>query len=78
MTSSKAMKKQQAIRFSKATEQSKSLITAIALMTFMEYVAFNISLPKDIADKLEEKRGDIPRSTFIARMLGRALGVKRK
>jgi len=34
-----------------------------------------ISLPKDMLDRIDKRRGQIPRSTYIASLLQRILGV---
>lgn len=39
---------------------------------------FGVSLPKNVVEKIDEQRGDVPRSKFILRIIERHLGVKNK
>jgi len=43
-----------------------------------EYASVNISLPEDVIEEIEHRRGDVPRSRFIAKILQKSLGLAKK
>jgi metal-responsive CopG/Arc/MetJ family transcriptional regulator len=44
----------------------------------MERTISSISLPSDLLAKVDQVRGDVPRSTFIRRLLEQSLKSKKK
>jgi hypothetical protein len=42
------------------------------------YIAVGISLSKQIVDKIDVERGDIPRSRYVLRLLEKAYGLETK
>jgi metal-responsive CopG/Arc/MetJ family transcriptional regulator len=48
--------------------------STIAAATMDMTVKLGINLPKSIIQKIDNKRGDIPRSRYIRRAIGRYLG----
>ena len=42
------------------------------------FIAFGISLPRDIVEKIDLERGDIPRSRYVLRILEKSYSIDRK
>jgi metal-responsive CopG/Arc/MetJ family transcriptional regulator len=52
--------------------------STIVAATMDNTVKLGITLPKSIVQKIDQKRGDIPRSRYIRRVIERYLGSSRK
>ena len=63
------------MRIVHSTSMTSSTIVAA---TMDNTVKLGITLPKSIVQKIDQKRGDIPRSRYIRRVIERYLGSSRK